>query len=114
MTKEKKFYQDSIQNRRKRLQKYFKKSFDFDAPLKKQDYDQMIENAITTFELPMGMLLELPVNHKLYSFPMVTEEPSVIAAANHAAKVFSTKWGRKSHCAIADYAGTNRLFFVVR
>ncbi len=88
MQKEKKFYQDSIENRRKRLQKHFKKDFQFDKPLTVEKYDRMIENAVGTFELPMGMLLKFPMNGKEYSFPMVTEEPSVIAAANNAAKIF--------------------------
>lgn len=49
--------------------------------------NNMIENYITTFELPMGFIDNLIVNNKKYIVPFVTEEPSVIAAQNKANKI---------------------------
>ncbi|QIB70273.1 hydroxymethylglutaryl-CoA reductase, degradative [Aminipila butyrica] len=49
--------------------------------------DHMIENVIGTFQLPMGVALNFMINGKDYVIPMVTEEPSVVAAASNAAKM---------------------------
>lgn len=51
---------------------------------------QIIENYLTDYVLPEGMLVNLRVNKKDYVVPMVTEEPSVVAAANNGAKLFHT------------------------
>src|SRR5262245_20029360 len=48
--------------------------------------DQMIENALGTLALPFGIALNIQVNGRDYLVPMAIEEPSVIAAASHAAK----------------------------
>lgn len=48
--------------------------------------DAMIENAIGTLGLPFGVALNFQINGVDYLVPMATEEPSVIAAASHAAK----------------------------
>ena len=49
--------------------------------------DSMIENAIGTFSLPLGIATNFRINDKDYLIPMVIEEPSVIAAASKAAKI---------------------------
>ncbi|HEY8208154.1 MAG TPA: hydroxymethylglutaryl-CoA reductase, degradative [Myxococcaceae bacterium] len=49
--------------------------------------NQMIENAVGTFSLPLGLGLNLKVNGKDYLVPMAVEEPSVVAAQSGAAKV---------------------------
>ena len=48
--------------------------------------NHMVENAIGTLGLPFGVALNHQVNGKDYLVPMAVEEPSVIAAASHAAK----------------------------
>jgi hydroxymethylglutaryl-CoA reductase len=48
--------------------------------------DRMVENAIGTLALPFGVALNLQINGVDYLAPMAIEEPSVIAAASHAAK----------------------------
>ena len=48
--------------------------------------DRMIENAIGTLALPFGVALNMRVNGVDYLVPMAIEEPSVVAAASHAAK----------------------------
>ncbi len=49
--------------------------------------DKMVENAVGTFSLPMGIATNFKINGKDYVIPMVIEEPSVIAAASKGAKV---------------------------
>jgi hydroxymethylglutaryl-CoA reductase len=49
--------------------------------------DGMIENVIGAFPLPMGIGVNFLVNKRDYLIPMVTEEPSVVAAASYAAKM---------------------------
>lgn len=49
--------------------------------------DNLIENQISEFELPMGLAQNFVINGKKYLVPMVTEEPSVIAAASNGAKI---------------------------
>lgn len=49
--------------------------------------DGMVENAFGTFSLPLGVATNFRINERDYLVPMVTEEPSVIAAASKAAKI---------------------------
>ena len=49
--------------------------------------DHMIENVIGRFSLPMGVGLNFIINGKDVVIPMVSEEPSVIAACTNAAKM---------------------------
>ena len=55
--------------------------------------DKMVENAIGTFSLPLGIATNFKINDKDYVVPMVIEEPSVIAAASKGAKVARIKGG---------------------
>ena len=55
--------------------------------------DKMIENAIGTFSLPLGVATNFKINEKDYVIPMVIEEPSVIAAASKGAKIARIKGG---------------------
>lgn len=48
--------------------------------------DAMVENAVGTLGLPFGVALNFRINGAEYLVPMAIEEPSVIAAASHAAK----------------------------
>ncbi|GMU09219.1 MULTISPECIES: hydroxymethylglutaryl-CoA reductase, degradative [Corallococcus] len=49
--------------------------------------NQMIENAVGTFSLPLGLGLNLNVNGRDYLVPMAVEEPSVVAAVSFASKI---------------------------
>src|SRR5210317_102826 len=55
--------------------------------------DKMVENAIGTFSLPLGIATNCKINGKDYVVPMVIEEPSVIAAASKGAKIARIKGG---------------------
>jgi len=60
------------------------------------DADGMIENAIGTFSLPLGIATNFRINDKDYLIPMVIEESSVIAAASKAAKIARIHGGFKA------------------
>ncbi len=49
--------------------------------------NHMIENAVGTMPIPLGIATDFRVNQKDYLIPMATEEPSAVAAASNAAKM---------------------------
>lgn len=51
---------------------------------------QLIENVVGDFSLPIGVVQRLVVNGQSYTVPLVTEEASVVAAANYGAKMLAT------------------------
>lgn len=55
--------------------------------------DKIIENVITTIEMPMGIAVNFRINDRDYLIPMAIEEPSVVAAASNAAKVARKRGG---------------------
>jgi len=55
--------------------------------------DNMIENALGTFELPLGVAANFLINGRDYLIPMVVEEPSVLAAVSHLAKLIRAGGG---------------------
>lgn len=58
--------------------------------------DHMIENVIGKFALPMGVAINFVINGKDVIIPMVTEEPSVVAACSNAAKMARPSGGFKA------------------
>jgi len=57
------------------------------AGLKEAQADQMIENVVGTYSLPLGIARNFLVNGREVLVPMVIEEPSVVAAASFMAKL---------------------------
>lgn len=49
--------------------------------------NQMIENYLFNYQLPLGVATNFTINEEKYLIPMVIEEPSVIAAASKGAKM---------------------------
>lgn len=49
--------------------------------------DRMVENAVGSFQLPLGIAVNFRINAKDYLIPMAIEEPSVVAAASNAARM---------------------------
>src|SRR5690554_5316932 len=82
-----KFYQKSIKDRIDILSKNGLYEEKFDVSLSVDDVNRLSENVITTFELPLGVVPNFKVDNINYVVPMVTEEPSVIAALSNAAKI---------------------------
>lgn len=59
--------------------------------------NQMAENVLGTFSLPFATAPDFLINDKDYLVPMVTEEPSVVAAASFAAKIIRRSGGFQTH-----------------
>ena len=58
--------------------------------------DNMIENVIGSYQLPLAVAMNFLINDKEYLIPMVVEEASVVAAASNAAKMTREAGGFKT------------------
>ena len=67
--------------------------------------DKMVENAIGTFALPLGIATNFQVNGRDCLVPMVIEEPSVVAAASKGAKMTRAHGGFKAQASDAISIG---------
>jgi len=65
----------------------FFQAFSGETALSLNQADGMIENVIGRFQLPLGIATNFIINGKEYLVPMAVEEPSVVAAASHMAKL---------------------------
>lgn len=87
------FHKLSMEERREKIARMFRltdeelTTLTGVAPLPHSTANQMIENAVGTFALPLGLGLNLVVNGRDYVVPMAVEEPSVVAAVSFAAKI---------------------------
>ena len=66
---------------------------DNDQQLTLETANQMAENVIGRFTLPFAICPDVLVDGVTYQVPMVTEEPSVVAAAPHASKLIKRSGG---------------------
>lgn len=55
--------------------------------------DQLVENVVGIYSLPLGIAANFTINERDYLIPMVTEEPSIIAACSNAAKIVRASGG---------------------
>jgi len=55
--------------------------------------DKMIENCVGVLGLPVGLGLNFLINGQDYVVPMVVEEPSIIAAVSHIARLLRPHGG---------------------
>ena len=60
------------------------------------ELDNLSENVIGQLRFPVGIVQNLLVNGKSHFVPLATEEPSVVAAANHGASIFAKNGGVKA------------------
>lgn len=90
------FYKKTSAERKEILVQKGRYDLQLDTPLPEETYSHMIENSITTYEIPMGIATGYLINDKEYLVPMATEEPSVIAAASNAAKIIAQNKGFKA------------------
>jgi hydroxymethylglutaryl-CoA reductase len=58
--------------------------------------DKLIENVISTVELPVGIAVNFLINGRDYLIPMAIEEASVVAACSNAAKIARASGGFQS------------------
>ncbi|MCD2349391.1 hydroxymethylglutaryl-CoA reductase, degradative [Borreliella americana] len=86
----KNFRHKSVLEKRKEIKSYMELSYkDFFYNNANEDFlFNMIENYIGYLSFPIGIVKNLKINGKYYSLPIATEESSVVAALNFAAKIF--------------------------
>lgn len=68
------------------------------AGLDVETANQMVENTIGVLELPLGLGLNFLVNDRDFLVPMAVEEPSIIAAVSHIAKLVRENGGFEATC----------------
>lgn len=102
MKKVKPLYKLNVNERRK----YFKNlGYDISTiQLKDYDdeYDLFIENYLTTFEIPMGIVENVKINDKMYNLLLATEEASIIAGINKVNKIVS-RYGKLNGYVFSSY-----------
>lgn len=83
------FRHKSVLEKRQEIKSFLGLSFkDFFYNNANEDFlFNMIENYIGYLSFPIGIVKNLKINGKYYSLPIATEEPSVVAALNFAAKI---------------------------
>ena len=87
------FYKLPPAKRVARLQEFAGLTDDEAATLQRTDAltlaqaDKMIENVVGVYGLPLGIATNFLINGRDYLVPMAIEEPSVVAAASHAARL---------------------------
>ncbi len=86
------FYKQSTQERLTQIDRP-----DGLSPLTVERANQMIENVIGVYGLPLGIATNFQVNGRDILVPMVIEEPSVVAGASLAAKLARTGGGFQAH-----------------
>ena len=86
----KNFYRKSVDERRALVASYMGaegKPIGVEEQLPISTADSMVENAIGTMEVPLGVATNFQINGVDVLVPMAIEEPSVIAAASNAARM---------------------------
>lgn len=87
-----KFYELTPEKRREYLIEQGIELDDIDE-ITLHELDSLSENVIGQLRFPVGVVQNLLVNGKSYLVPLATEEPSVVAAANHGASIFAKNGG---------------------
>ena len=75
--------------------------------------NQLTENVLGTFSLPFSVAPDFQVDGATFNVPMVTEEPSVVAAASFAAKIIKRSGGFKTKVHSRKMIGQVALYDVV-
>ncbi len=71
--------------------------------------NRMVENALGVYELPLGVCVNMVINGRDRLIPMVIEEPSVVAAASHAAKMIRKGGGIEASVSSSEMIGQIQL-----
>lgn len=72
--------------------------------------EQMTENTIGTFALPFSIVPNIMVDNINYTVPMITEEPSVVAACSYAGKLIAKSGGFSTEILDRKMIGEVALF----
>lgn len=93
MSKYKGFYKKKTSERIEILKQENSLNVNYLNGLEKEIAENMVENYISNFEVPIGIAPQFLINNKLYNIPMATEESSVVAAASNGAKIIRDNGG---------------------
>lgn len=74
--------------------------------------NQMAENVLGRLALPFSLVPDFLINGKTYQLPLVTEEPSVVAAASFAGKIIKRSGGFKAQVLNRQMIGQVALYDV--
>jgi len=86
------------------------KSFRHGNPDVQKIIDEIAENTISNYHLPLAVAPNFLINGKEYIVPMVTEESSVVAAAAYAARFWAKNGG--FHARIVSDSKTGQIHFL--
>jgi hydroxymethylglutaryl-CoA reductase len=67
--------------------------------------NRISENVVGVFGVPLGIAVNFLVNGRDYLVPMAVEEPSVVAAASHAAKIVRERGGFQAEARSSEMIG---------
>lgn len=81
-----KFYKKTTAERNKIIKELTHQDFQ-STTLSEEQGSQLIENYLTNYAVPLGVGLNVQVNHQAYLVPLATEEPSVVAALSNGGKI---------------------------
>ncbi len=93
------FYKLSVQERRRIVSEFAgleggeAQELSVTGSLSELVADKMIENVISTLEIPVGIAVNFRINQKDYLIPMAIEEASVVAACSNAARIARASGG---------------------
>jgi len=92
------FYRLSVPERQRRLTDRYNLTENeitalTDGGLSLELANRLIENVVGIHGLPLGIATNFQINGRDYLIPMAIEEPSVVAAASHAAKLVRNAGG---------------------
>jgi hydroxymethylglutaryl-CoA reductase len=100
------FYDLNLEQRRAAL------GLEHTGGLSSEQAESMIENAIDTFGLPLGIATNFIVNGRELLVPMAIEEPSVVAGASFMAKLVRTTGGFRAEADPSHMIGQIQLLDV--
>ena len=72
-------------------------------------HDELSENTISNFYLPLGVAPNFLINNKDFAIPMAIEESSVVAAASKSAKFWYSRGGFKTE--VIKFKKTGQVHF---
>jgi len=87
-------------------------AFTLTGGLAPDQVDHMVENAVGTFSLPLGIGLNFIVNGREVLVPMAIEEPSVVAGASFMAKLARATGGFQAEASAPEMIGQMQVLDV--
>ncbi|MEA4959326.1 MAG: 3-hydroxy-3-methylglutaryl-CoA reductase, partial [Anaerolineaceae bacterium] len=110
-----KFYEMSVEQRREFLGEAFGlaaeecQAWEVAGGLGQETANNMVENVVGLYSLPVGIAQNFVINGKAVLVPMVIEEPSVVAGASFMAKLAQKGGGFRASMTAPEMIGQLQL-----